>query len=486
MCSLSFKMNVINFLEESKERHPTKIALVDEERSLTFQELYQEVQNFSSAIVFLNKKNIISLMSENSASFIISYLGIINSGKIVHLIPPEISENNLLNQLKSSDSEAIICSNTGKKNLSKFVSIKIPLFEFDDIRSQSVQDVKNIKTNDLAYLIYTSGTTSEPKGVAISHAMIEFTTKNIIKVLGYSNSDIDVLPLPLYHSFGLGCFHTSLCVGSTLVLLKNANNLEQILESLKKYNATTLAAIPATLTKLLKLDRSVLENYFTNMRLIITNSTSIPRNTVQNFKEILKNGHLATYYGLTEASRSTFMIFDKNNGREESVGHAAPEIEVKIVSNDNDNSDVGEIWIKGNNVIKKYWNNTEADKNIVDEWLQTGDIGYFDEENYLFLKGRNDDIINIGGEKIAPREIEEVVMQLSGVEDVAAFGIKHEIFGQVIKLNVVKAKDSDLDKFGILTHCMKSLEKFKVPSKIDFVESIPKTDYGKVKRFMLK
>ena len=473
-------MNIINFLENCVEKYPTKIALVDEERNLTFQQLYQEVQNFSSRIAFLNK-NVISLVAENSLSFIIGYLGIINSGKIAHLIPPEISEFNLLNQIRSADSEAIICSNTAKKNLN-YTSVKIPLYEFSEIKSQSASDGNNFKVNDLAYLIYTSGTTSEPKGVAVSHAMTEFTTKNIVKELGYSNSDVDVLPLPMYHSFGLGCFHTSLCVGSTLVLLKNANNLECVLESLKKYNATTLAAIPATLTKFLKFDRSVLENYFANIRLVITNSTLVPKNTVQNFKQILKKGNLATYYGLTEASRSTFMIFDKNNGREESVGRAAPGVEIKIV---NENNNDGEIWIKGNNVIKKYWNNVKADKNIVDGWLQTGDIGYF-EDGYLFLKGRNDDMINVGGEKITPYEIEEVVKQIPGVDDVAAFGIEHEIFGQVVKLNVVKSKDSDLDKSKILTHCMKNLEKFKVPSKIDFVESIPKTDYGKVKRFMLK
>ncbi len=473
-------MNIINFLENCVEKYPTKIALVDEERNLTFQQLYQEVQNFSSRIAFLNK-NVISLVAENSLSFIIGYLGIINSGKIAHLIPPEISEFNLLNQIRSADSEAIICSNTAKKNLN-YTSVKIPLFEFSEIKSQSASDGNNFKENDLAYLIYTSGTTSEPKGVAVSHAMTEFTTKNIVKELGYSNSDVDVLPLPMYHSFGLGCFHTFLCVGSTLVLLKNANNLEYVLESLKKYNATTLAAIPATLTKFLKFDRNVLENYFANIRLVITNSTLVPKNTVQNFKQILKKGNLATYYGLTEASRSTFMIFDKNNGREESVGRAAPGVEIKIV---NENNNDGEIWIKGNNVIKKYWNNVKADKNIVDGWLQTGDIGYF-EDGYLFLKGRNDDMINVGGEKIMPYEIEEVVKQIPGVDDVAAFGIDHEIFGQVVKLNVVKSKDSDLDKSKILTYCMKNLEKFKVPSKIDFVESIPKTDYGKVKRFMLK
>ena len=225
-------MNIINFLENCVEKYPTKTALVDEGKSLTFQQLYQEVQNFSSRIGFLNKKNVISLIAENSISFIIAYLGIINSGKIVHLIPSEISEFNLLNQIRSADSEAIICSNMAKKNLN--YTAKIPLFEFSEIKSQSASYGNNFKVNELAYLIYTSGTTSEPKGVAISHAMIEFTTKNIVKELGYSNSDVDVLPLPMYHSFGLGCFHTSLCVGSTLVLLKNANNLEYVLESLKK------------------------------------------------------------------------------------------------------------------------------------------------------------------------------------------------------------------------------------------------------------
>jgi len=479
-------MSIINFLKNCVEKYPTKLALVDGKKSLTFRELYQEVQNFSSSIAVFNKKNIISLCSENSAFFIIAYLGIINSGKMVHLLQPEISENNLLNQLRTSDSEAIVCSNIVKESLVKHTSLKIPVLEFNELLSRPNLGMMTYKTNELAYLIYTSGTTAEPKGVVISHSMIDFTTKNIVNVLGYSNSDVDILPLPLYHSFGLGCFHTSLFVGSTLVLLKNANNLEYVLESLKKHHATTLAAIPATLTKFLKFDRKILDDHFSNIRLIITNSTSIPKNTIQNFKQILKNGHLATYYGLTEASRSTFMIFDKTDGREESVGKAALGVQIKIVKESQGNSQAGEIWIKGNNVIKKYWNNTEADKNIVDDWLRTGDIGYFDEEGYLFLTGRNDDIVNIGGEKVAPNEIEEIVKQLPGIEDVAAFGIDHEIFGQVVKLNVVKSKDSNLDKSKILNHCIKNLEKFKIPAKIDFVESIPKTDYGKVKRFMLK
>jgi len=479
-------MNLIDFLRNNVENYGEKIAVIDNEKKLTFIQLYEEVKKFSNNIKILNEEKIISLVSENSISFIIAYLGIINLGKIVHLISPEISEINLFNQLKSSKSKNIICNQLIKYKISNYDSIKTRIFDIEKILLKQNNEKIKSNLNELAYLIYTSGTTSEPKGVTVSHSMIEFTTKNIVKVLNYSNSDIDLLPLPLNHSFGLGCLHTSLYVGSTLVLLKNPSNLEQILESLEKYKITTLAAIPATLTKILNFENKNLENYFSEIRLIITNSTSIPKKTVIQFKKLLKKGNLATYYGLTEASRSTFMIFDKNNQREESVGKCSPNVEIKIVNKEKNNLKIGDILIKGDNVIEKYWNNIEADKNIFNNWLKTGDTGYFDKEGYLFLKGRSDEIINVGGEKVMPIEIEQTIKNILGVEDVVAFGIDHEIFGQTIKLNIIKSKNSDIDKAQILSYCIKNLEKFKIPSKIDFVEKIPKTDYGKVKRFMLK
>ena len=479
-------MNLIDFLKKNVENHGDKIAVIDNEREITFIELYEKVKRFSNNIKILNQEEIISLISENSISFIIAYLGIINSGKIVHLISPEISEINLFNQLKSSKSKNIICNQLMKKKILNFNSIKTTIFDIEEILLKHNNKEIESNQNKLAYLIYTSGTTAEPKGVTVSHSMIEFTTKNIVKVLDYSDSDIDLLPLPLNHSFGLGCIHTSLYVGSTLVLLKNASNLEEILESLKKYKITTLAAIPATLTKILNFENKKLEDYFSEIRLIITNSTAIPKKTVIQFKEILKKGNLATYYGLTEASRSTFMVFDKNNQREESVGKCSPNVEIKIVNKEENNLKFGDIFIKGENVIKKYWNNVEADKNIFENWLKTGDTGYFDNEGYLFLKGRSDEIINVGGEKVMPIEIEQTIKNIPGVEDAVAFGVEHEIFGQTIKLNIIKSKNSDIDKVQILSYCIKNLERFKIPSKIDFVEKIPKTDYGKVKRFMLK
>jgi len=236
-------MNIVDFLKNSANKYPKKIALIFENDSFTFSELWKSVKDFSLPTELLNQQNVISLISENSASFVIAYLGIMNLGKTVHLISPEISEINLTNQITSSNSSMIICSESIFDKISKFNSIKIPIFQLNHIPKNT--SIFSSESNEIAYLIYTSGTTSEPKGVGINHSIVEFATKNIVQVLNYSNSDVDVLPLPLHHSFGLGCLHVSLFVGSTLILLKNSSDLQNILDTMKKHNATTLAAVPA-------------------------------------------------------------------------------------------------------------------------------------------------------------------------------------------------------------------------------------------------
>jgi long-chain acyl-CoA synthetase len=478
-------MNIIDLLRNNAEKYPSKIGFIDEENEITFQKMLKNVEKFSSSKLLKNKNQTIGLILENSIEGIIAYLGIINSGKIVHIIPPNITEKNFINQIKSSNPSVIICSEKNQTYFSNFNDKNISIYTNEEIISKSTIQEKIPDINKVAYLIYTSGTTSEPKGVPISHEMMEFTTENIVKILGYSKNDIDLTPLPLYHSFGLGCLHTSIYVGSTFVLLKNANNLKNMLNSLKKFNITTLAAVPATLTKILRFENQYLKEKFSNIRLIITNSTSIPKNTVMDFKIILENRKLATYYGLTEASRSTFMIFNENAKLDESVGKPAPGVKIKIKKYDK-KLENGEILIQGRNVIKNYWKNPIADKNLENGWLQTNDVGYFDNDGNLFLVGRNDDIINIGGEKVIPSEIEEIIKRISGIEDVVAFGIDNKIFGKTIKVNIIKKNNSNLDKTKILSYCLKNLEKFKIPSKIEFVDKIPKNEYGKVKRSMLK
>ena len=472
---------VADFLNNSYRAHPDKIAVIDNNSKLTYSKLNQEVNDFSSFFNKFPKNSVISLLFDNTHEFVISYLGTISSGCIAHLIPTGISQKNLMGQISSAKPKLVLSSENHFSKIAEIESKSIEKLRFSEVRKTNYEERKPNPT-DYAYLIYTSGTTSSPKGVPITHSNCVFTTKNIVKTLQYSSNDIDILPLPLSHSFGLGCLHTSLYVGSTVVLHQSMD-IPQILNSIKKYNVSTLAAVPSTLSKIVSNNLEDTPNSLSKLRLIITNSTFFPPETIQKLKKILNDGKVATYYGLTEASRSTFMLFD-NNEKIESVGKPSDGISLKLVSS-NDESLIGEIWIKGKNVIEKYWNE-EYKENFTDGWLKTGDLGRVDDDGYLYILGRVDELINISGEKVYPQEIERAVKVLSGIDDAVAVPMKHEVFGEVVKLFVKKSIKSDVSKTDILTHCIKNLERFKVPAKIEFVEDFPRTNYGKIKRFMLK
>ena len=472
---------VADFLNNSYRTNPDKIAIIDNDSKLTYSELHEEVNNFSSFLNKFPKNSVVSLLFDNTHEFVISYLGTINSGCIAHLIPTGISQKNLIDQIFSAKPKLVLASENHFSKITEIESENIEKLRFLEVKKTSYQDRKP-QPSDYAYLIYTSGTTSSPKGVPVTHSNCVFTTANIVRTLQYSQDDIDVLPLPLSHSFGLGCLHTSFYVGSTLIIHKTVE-IPQILDSIKNHHASTLAAIPSTLSKIVSNSFNDSSNTLSNLRLIITNSTFLPPETTKKLKKILKNGKVATYYGLTEASRSTFMILDDDDNIE-SVGKPSDGISLKLVSN-NDESKIGEIWIKGSNVIDNYWSEEHTKENLVDGWLKTGDLGRIDN-GYLYILGRVDDLINISGEKVYPQEIERVVKVLTGIDDVIAVPMKHEVFGEVVKLFVKKSIESNISKTDILTHCIKNLERFKVPAKIEFVEDFPRTDYGKIKRFMLK
>ena len=225
-------MNTINrFLIDSSKANPEKLALIDDDSKFTFSELEEKVMKFSSFLNQFEEKSVISLLFENTSEFVISYLGIINSGCVAHLIPTGISQSNLQHQISSAEPKLVLSSDSYFHRIKDIELENLEKLKFSDVKELSSKDKTPLST-DYAYLIYTSGTTSTPKGVPITHSSCDFSTKNIAKTLHYSQNDIDLLPLQMSHSFGLGCLHTSLYVGSTLVLQKNPKPTD-ILESIE-------------------------------------------------------------------------------------------------------------------------------------------------------------------------------------------------------------------------------------------------------------
>jgi long-chain acyl-CoA synthetase len=476
---------ITNFLLNSTEKFPTKSAIIFEDTKITYSDLTSK--SFSLAnFLKTNSSNIISLFLSNSIDFVISYFGILASGNICHIIPPSISDSNLIHQLKLINPSLIISNKILQKKLLR--TKIIPNIKFLDIESFYFENTTNFHTKNeptsIAMILFSAGTTSIPKAVQLSHNNVENTVNRVSSFLKITENDLDVISLPLSHSFGLGCLNCIIKSGGTVILHKNTLNMPKVISSIKDYSATSFASTPTTFQQIMDNYKSEFQNSINSIRYILTNSSPMPNELTNDLLEILKNKKLYTYYGLTEASRSTFHLYKKHDDKINSVGKPLSGVTIKIIKNSNECKSLehGEILIKGNHVSPGYWKHIQNEQKFENNWLHTGDIGYFDKDGYLFLVGRKDDLINVGGEKVFPKEIEDVLKQIDEIDDVAVKGIPDKLLGQIIKAYIVTKNGIELKDNEIYSFCKGKLENYKIPKTIEFLEKLPKNDQGKLLR----
>ena len=479
---------VYEFLELSAKKYPDKIAITDDTASITYNELLKKSKFVSNSIRDVIKcGQSVSLLSENSISFIIAYFGILMAGGIVHIVPPNSSDKQLQFQIEKVKPVIIVCSETLvdkiTRNQYKHILISELINNSSKINHNDIHD----KFNEVSSVIFTSGTTGTPKGVKLKHENIIFVTKNIIKIIGVRSDDVEINPLQLSHSFGLGCLHTTIAQGATSIIFRNSINLKEIIDAVTINKATGFVGVPATFQKILLNYKQEFKEAGKNFHYLLTNSAPMPKDDIQEIIKLFPLTNFFTYYGLTEASRTTFLLFNNNITKIESVGKPAPNVEIKIITNNGDTSNehaIGEVLIKGPNVIDEYWAGTAEASKIKDGWLATGDLGFLDSDGYLYLKGRKDDIINVAGEKVSPIEIELVIKQLDKIQDVGVIGVPDKTFGEIPVAFIVT--EFNLETNEILSHCIKTLERYKIPQNFIFVDSIPKNESGKIERNVLR
>ncbi len=482
-------MNSIHeLLDNSARKYPHKSAIIFNNFRLSFDELLKKTEFLSNFIQEkISSGNVISILHENSPFFIISYFSVLKSGCIAHIIPPSTSDFNLKEQIKETNPEMILSNISFEQKLNRTGLIKKTFFvEKDSKLSESNNNFYGNRFNETSSIIFTSGTTAKPKGVKLTHKNILTATSNIVKMIDLQPNDIEINSLSLSHSFGLGCLHAIFMQGATSLIFKNTINLKEILKTAKHENATGFVGVPAIFYQILNSFPELFSS-ISSIRYLLTNTAPMKKESILQVTDLFPKANFYTYYGLTEASRSTFLLFNKNKNKLESVGKMAPGVEIKILDDNGkiiSNNTMGEIFIKGDNVIKNYWNNSNADQSIENGWLKTGDLGYFDSDGFLFLETRKDDLINVGGEKFTPEEVELVIKEILEISDVAVIGIPHEIFGQIPIAFVVT--NSEINSTQIINHCSKKIERYKIPHKILFLDVIPKTDSGKIKRNALK
>ncbi len=347
--------------------------------------------------------------------------------------------------------------------------------------------------DDPAEILFTSGTTGTPKGVLLTHGNIANSTRNIVEFVGNLASDRELITIPLGHSFGLGRLRANLTVGGTAVLVPGLRFPALIFRTLGERAITGMSCVPSGIALLMRVAGERFGELMRSLRYMELGSERMAQEAKRNLMQAMPRARLCMHYGLTEASRSAFLSFHDDAAKLESVGRAAPRVSIGIrddAGRELQDGETGRICVRAATVTPGYWHdpNLTAARVDAEGWLDTGDLGYRDAGGYLHLRGRADDVINVGGRKVYPAQVEEAALAFGGVVEAACVGLPDPsgLADEVPMLFAVKRSGEDVDDARLLCHLASRLELHAVPREVRWVTALPRTESGKLQRAALR
>ncbi|MCF6173945.1 MAG: AMP-binding protein, partial [Campylobacteraceae bacterium] len=344
--------------------------------------------------------------------------------------------------------------------------------------------------DELACVIYTSGTTGRPKGAMLSFRNILSNCVGAVVVYGVKQSDRFIVFLPMFHSFTLSTsVLLPLYAGASMVVVKSIFPFANVLKQVLLKRVTVFLGVPTLYNALLKAKIPWYFMFFHKVRLFISGGAPLSEASLNKFNKKFKKSILIEGYGLSECS-PVVAANTLEKQKPLSVGPVLPGYMVKIVNEEMmelPNGDIGEIIVKGDNVMQGYLNRPDVtDETVINGWLKTGDLGKIDDEGYIYIVDRKKDLIISKGINIYPREIEEWLAKFEGVESAAVVGIKNEGNDEEVVAFVQPKEDKNLDETEIKKYLKSHLANFKLPKIIYVVEELPKNATGKVLKRVLK
>ena len=439
-------MNCIDYLlPQVDESEKDELFVLGQKETLSFFDLQQQV----SALAHSLRKNFglgnnIILLSPNNNFFIVSYLAIMKSGNVVVSLNPNTEKQQLQFIKEQTQSTLAFVPKIllGKLEVS-FEEIwceeNIKGLSDEKASIESIRD-PNFDSNALAQIIYTSGSTAMPKGVMISHKNIIANTSSIITYLKLDSSDIMEVVLPFYYCYGLSLLHTHLKVKGKIVLNNNFVFLGSVFNDLIKYKCTGFAGVPSHFQILLRKSDTFKNTEFPHLRYVTQAGGKLHNVFIQEFLEAQPRTKFIVMYGQTEATaRLSYLPADRVNDKLGSLGKGIPGVELNVVDasgNPVKPGEIGEIIAKGDNVMLGYYKDEEATSEVLKgEWLHTGDLAKVDEDGFIYHAARKKEIIKVGGRRVSPKEIEEVIVSIPGVVDCTVNSINDDVLGEAIIIN---------------------------------------------------
>jgi long-chain acyl-CoA synthetase len=513
--SLVTSMLVQNLLEDSALRLPRKVALVCGTRRITYEEINAKANRLAGALIQagLQPGDRVALFLNNTFEAVVTIFGVLKAGGVFVPVNHTTKSDKLLHILNHCRATAIVtdehalAGSPGEGLLRGVPSLKalficqgkLPRSTTADLRCRAFDAALEsgsdqcprvcARASDLACLLYTSGTTGEPKGVICGHENMVFACGAIADYLRNSEHDIVLNTLPLSFTYGLYQLLVSCRVGGTLVLENSFAFPTVILEKIQQEKVTGFPGVPTIYTLLLRCDLAAYD--LSSLRYLTNAAAGLPVAQIVEIRRRLPHVAFVSMYGQTETARSLYLPPGSLDAKPSSVGIAIPGTEVWLQDESGQRlgpGAVGELVVRGRNVMRGYWENQTASAerfrlgSTPDEAIYfSDDLFRMDEDGCLYFVSRKDDIIKSRGEKVAPKEVEQVLLSLPGVVDAAVVGVPDPLLGQAVKAVIVRSRP-DLQSSEVLAHCHARLEEFMVPRVVEFRECLPLTTSGKLNR----
>jgi long-chain acyl-CoA synthetase len=435
------------------------------------------------------------LCAPNGVEFVIGHFAILMAGGVSTPLEAFVSPAVFSHVIEATQAKAIITTSSALLALhKKQLCLPAQVFVFGAPPStvaahdawklaqhSPVSEVSRRGGRDLAAILFTSGSTGRPKGVMLSHAATLTALRSIIEFVGYTSGDREVVTVPVAHSFGLGHVYCNLFAGGAVYLEPGLANVKRVLMTISDWGATGFPGTPLGFSLLMDRYGPVFSDKAKNLRFIVVNSAPLPPTRARQLQKMLPSMELFVYYGLTEASRSTFISLTREPERLHAVGRPMPGVRLSL------DPCTSEVLISGQHLADGYWGDPAATaETFTLQGLRTGDKGVLDADGFLAITGRLKDQINLGGLKVDPSEVEEHLRTATpGLADVGVVGLD-EGDTQVVACAVVMEHGVTLDLKALTRSARGALEPFKIPTVWQVVPAIPRSTTGKILRSELK
>jgi len=503
---------VHDFLRDSAARAPGKVALVCGERRFTYERLDVMSNRVANALVArgVRRGDRVALYLDNSVEAVVAVFAVLKAGGVFVAVSRGMKADKLLSLLNDCSASALVLDVAalghgfferlpgGASSLRAVVACGgAPrpadplLLDFQEIQATASALSPAIRAIDLdlACLIYTSGTTGESKGVMCDHGGVVFAADAIARYLKHTQRDVVLSVLPLAFSYGLYQLLAIFRVGGTLVLEESFAFPDLVLRKMAAERVTGFAAVPAIYARLLAMDLNGHE--LPALRYLTNAAAALPVEQVKRLRLLFPQTDLYLMHGLTEVVRTMFLPPEQVDARPASTGAALDGTELWLEDEDGRRvgpGAVGELVVRGRHVMRGYWGapgqtalRFRAGEIPGERVCLTGDLFRVDDGGCYTFVGRKDDMIKCRGLKVSPRETEDVIYRIPGVEEAAVIGVPHPELGQAVKAFIV-APGAGLREAAVIAHCRKHLEDFMVPRTVEFVPELPKTPSGKLRR----